>query len=150
MAVSLGNISARFGCELVGDPDAEICRVATLNNAGDGAVRFRANPACRSQLAATAASAVILSPDTADDCPVAALVTDDPYLLFARVATLLYPRQPCPPGAHESAVIEETAELDPTAHIAPLVVIGAGAVVGARTYVGPGSLRLAVLESPLG
>ncbi len=140
MALSLGSIAARFGCELIGDPDVEVSRVATLSNAGEGSVSFLANPAYRSQLGDTGASAVILTAAAADDCPVPALVTDDPYVLFARVATVLYPRPVYPPGAHSSAVIDESAQVDETAHIAPQAVVEVGAVVGARSYVGPGSV----------
>ena len=140
MAVSLGSLAARFGCELVGDPDTEVSRVATLSNAGEGAVSFLANPAYRSQLATTAASAVILTPDIVDDNPVASLVASDPYVLFARVATVLYPRPSYPAGIHASAVVDGSAAVDPTAHVAPQVVVEAGASIGARSYVGPGSV----------
>jgi len=136
--LSLGTLAAQFGCELHGDPDIQVSRVATLRNAGPGSISFLANPAYRDQLADTAASAVILSAEAVDGCPVAALVTDDPYVLYARVATLLYPRPAFPPGVHASAVIDADAEVDPGAHVAALAVIEAGARIEAQVYVGPG------------
>ena len=42
MASSLGNLATRFGCELIGDADAEVSTVATLANAEPGAVSFLA------------------------------------------------------------------------------------------------------------
>lgn len=140
MAESLGSLAARFGCELVGDPDVEISRVATLSNAGEGSISFLANPAYRSQLTDTSATAVILSPDVVDDCPVPALVVDDPYVLYARVASVLYPRPVYPAGQHASAVVDKNADVDGSAHIAPQAVVQAGAVVGARSYIGPGTV----------
>lgn len=140
MAESLGSLAARFGCELVGDPDVEISRVATLSNAGEGSISFLANPAYRSQLTDTSAAAVILSPDVVDDCPVPALVVDDPYVLYARVASVLYPWPMYPAGQHASAVVDENADVDGSAHIAPQAVVEAGAVVGARSYIGPGTV----------
>lgn len=138
MGVSLGSLAAQFGCELIGDPDIEVRSVATLGNAGEGAISFLANPAYRSQLEHTGATAVILTAASADACPVNALVTDDAYVVFARVATLLYPRPSYEPGIHATAVIHEDASVDPSAHVGPLVVVEAGARVGARVYLGAG------------
>lgn len=140
MGVSLGSLAAQFGCELVGDPDAEVSSIATLANAAPGSVSFLANPAYREQLVSTAATAVVVTPDAAGDCPVAALVHADPYVTFARIATLLYPRTVYEPGVHTSAVVDPSASIHETAHVAPLAIIEAGAVVGARAYIGPGSV----------
>jgi UDP-3-O-[3-hydroxymyristoyl] glucosamine N-acyltransferase len=138
LGASLGSLAARFGCELIGDPDTQVSHVATLGNAGSGAVSFLANAAYRQQLATTAATAVVLAPADAEACPVAALVHDDPYVIFARVAALLHPRPSYEPGIHPSAVIDPGAAVDPSAHVAALAVIEEGADIGARAYVGPG------------
>lgn len=140
MAVSLGSLATQFGCELVGDPDVEVSRVATLANAGEGSISFLANPAYRHQLADSKATAVILTPQTAEDCPVNALIADDPYVVFARTATLLYPREAPESGVHPSAVIDSTATVDESAHIGPLVSVGPGAVIGKRVEIRPGSV----------
>ena len=55
MAVSLGELAVRFGCELRGDPDITVERVATLaRRRGAARSSFLANPRYRAQLAATA------------------------------------------------------------------------------------------------
>ena len=138
MATSLGKLATQFGCELVGDPDVEVSRVATLGNAGPGCISFLASAAYRSQLGETGASAVILREVDVADCNTNALLTSDPYLLFARVATKLYPRQKPTPGIHPSAVIEADAEIDPSAQIAALSFVGSGSKIGANCYIGPG------------
>ena len=66
------------------------------------------------------------------------MVASDPYLTFARVATLLYPRKAPEPGVHSSAVVEPGARVDPSAQISALTYIGADSVVGADTFIGPG------------
>ena len=43
-----------------------ILRMATLENAGPGAIAFLANPKYRAQLAATRAAAVIVAPEFAE------------------------------------------------------------------------------------
>ena len=44
MPVRLGELAVRFGCELRGDPDVAVERVATLQDSGPGALTFLANP----------------------------------------------------------------------------------------------------------
>lgn len=140
MGVRLGTLAARYGCELEGDPDTQVSQVATLDNAARGSISFLASAAYRDLLADTGASAVILSEEFVDDCPVDALITDDPHLLFARIANELYPRPSFPPGIHPSAVIDASADVDTSAHVAAQAVIETGARIGARVYVGPGSV----------
>ncbi len=53
MPVRLGELAARFGCELRGDPDTLIERVATLQEAGAGAISFLANSRYRRHLPGT-------------------------------------------------------------------------------------------------
>ena len=62
----------RFGLALRGDPDLRISRVATLSHADSGALSFLANPRYRKQMGSTRATAVLLGPENAGDCPVAA------------------------------------------------------------------------------
>lgn len=137
MSVSLGELAVRFGCELRGDPDARVDSVATLGAAHPGAVSFLANPRYRRQLEGTRAGAVVLDAESAASCPVAALVCENPYATYARIAALLYPTPPAPAGIHPSAVVAADARIDPSAHVGPFAVIGAGCIVGPRAYVGP-------------
>ena len=137
MAVSLGELAVRFGCELRGDPQTRVERVATLANADERALAFLANPRYRAQLADTRAAAVVLDAASADACPTQSLVCDNPYATYARIASVLHPATVAVPGVHPSAIVARGAHLDPSAHVAALATIGAGAVVGARCFIGP-------------
>ena len=143
MSLSLGEIAARFGVELHGDPDAVVDRVATLGNAGPDAVSFLANPAYRSALADTKAGAVLLSADDSEACPVPALVCADPYVTYARVATLLHPPHVPEPGVSAAASVDESARIPAPASVGPGARIGPGVVLGEHAAVGPNC----VLES---
>ena len=138
MGISLGSLAARFDCELVGDADAEVTHVATLANAGPGALSFLANPAYRDQLADTQASAVLLKAEHAEHSPVSVLVSDDPYLSFARIARELHPVPERPPGVHPSAVVDPGAKIADSAYVGPLAFVGEAAEVAANAHVGPG------------
>ena len=142
MPARLADLAVRFGCELRGDPDTVVDRVASLQDAGPGAVSFLANPQYRRYLPSTRASAVVLDAATAAQCPVAALVTGNPYATYARIAQLLYPRPAVVGGRHPSAVVEPGAEVDPTACIGPNAYIANGVRIGRRASVGAGSVLL--------
>ena len=140
MVLSLGGIAARFGCELVGDPDAEVSCVSTLENARPGAMTFLANPIYRPQLAQTTATAVAVRPNDVEHCPSNALVVDEPYLLFARVATELFPPKQATPGIHPSAVVEPSASVSTDAEVAAHAYVGVGSSVAAGVQIGPGAV----------
>ena len=67
----------------------------------------------------------------------ACIVTDQPYLYFARLTQLWQKHRrahaPVEPAVHASAVIHPTAVVHPSARIGPLCVIEAGARIGADT-----------------
>jgi UDP-3-O-[3-hydroxymyristoyl] glucosamine N-acyltransferase len=136
MGVSLGQLAVRYGCELKGDPDKVVDRVATLARADDRCVGFLANSAYRGQLAGTRAAAVILAPPDAAGCPVGALVTRDPYVVYARIAAELHPAPDAEPGIHPTAVIGPGGAIPASCEIGPGVVLGRGVVLGERVVLG--------------
>jgi UDP-3-O-[3-hydroxymyristoyl] glucosamine N-acyltransferase len=138
MPLSLGEIAVRFGCALRGDPDRLVTGVGTLAGAGPDAITFLANSHYRSALPATRAAAVLLSEAEADMVGTAALITDNPYAAYARVAQLLHPPAPRVPGVHPSADVAPDAKIAGSAWIGPQAVVEARARIGERVFVGPG------------
>lgn len=137
-APTLSELSERFGLGLRGDGGVRIQGVATLTGAQTGQISFLANPRYRSALSATRASAVILREADAPACPVACLLTSDPYAAFALIASLFEPAPAHTPGIHPSAVIAADAVIDPSASIGPHVSIGARCRIGPGVAVGAG------------
>ena len=147
MALTLGKLAGQVGGELQkGDPDCEITAVATLQNAGTGDLSFLSNPGYRKYLHKTRASAVILSPENAPDCPTAAIVSSNPYVSYARAAALIVPPPSPRQGIHASAVIEEGCQVDAGAWVGPGCIIERGAVINAGVqldggcFIGAGSV----------
>jgi len=136
MSLSLGDIAVRFGCELRGDPDLIISGIGALDTATDGELAFINSAAYRPQLTATRATAVLLSAEYADDCPVAALLAGNPYLVYAQVAAELFPPRPLRPGIHPAAVVSAEASVPPSCEIAAGAVIESGVRLGERVLVG--------------
>ena len=134
----LGDLARRVDAELRGDAECEITHVDTLQDASSGAISFLANNRYRKHLASTRASAVILARDLAEQCPVSALVTDNPYLAYARIAAILYPAKSATPGIHPSAVVAESARVDAGAEIGACAVVGERVELEAGVQIGPG------------
>ena len=139
LSYRLGELAERIGARLIGDPELIIHRVAVLDAAGPECVAFLSNRRYRPYLATTKAGAVILSPEYVDACPVPALVLDNPYLGYARAATLLSPTEEAVPCIAASAVVDESATVAPDASVGAHCVIEADASIGAGTCLGAGS-----------
>ena len=137
---SLGELAVRFGLELRGEPSLRVSRVATLSHAQPGTLSFLANPKYRRQLEATHATAVLVAPENAASCRVAALVDPNPYLAYARIAGVLHPEAPAAPGIHPSAVVSAKARVAPSASVAALAVIEDDVQIDDWVLVGPGSI----------
>ncbi|HWM68955.1 MAG TPA: UDP-3-O-(3-hydroxymyristoyl)glucosamine N-acyltransferase [Steroidobacteraceae bacterium] len=136
MAVSLGELAVRFGCELRGNPDALVERIGTLANADSHSVAYLSESRNRRELTATRAAVVVLERAAADACPTAALICNNPRATFARITSLLHPAPHHPPGVHPSAIVSPTARVDSSAHIGALAIVGDRTVIGPRVHVG--------------
>lgn len=132
MVRRLAEIVARFGGELKGDAALEIDGLATLDAATPRQLSFLANPKYRDQLPRTRAGAVILASEAADACPVAAIITPQPYLYFARLSQWLSDVPVPVPGVHASSVVESP--------VPPSVSIGAHCWIGKDVEIGEGSV----------
>ncbi|MEH6588821.1 MAG: UDP-3-O-(3-hydroxymyristoyl)glucosamine N-acyltransferase [Halioglobus sp.] len=142
----LGELATKLGLALVGRADRSIASLAPLSLAGPDSLSFMSSDKHLKELAKTSAGAVIVRPDYADQCPVDYLLSDDPYLSFAK-ATKLFDNSPvAPEGIHSSAIVSSDAQVDSSASLGPNVVVEPGAVIGpnvtlaANVYIGHGSV----------
>jgi UDP-3-O-[3-hydroxymyristoyl] glucosamine N-acyltransferase len=129
-AFTLEHLASKYACKIQGDPSTVITNVATLSNASNDSLTFFANTKYKSELQETNAAAVILSEHDLKFCSTASLVTNDPYLLFARIASDFDISKQFQPGIHPSAVI------DPTCNIPSTCGIGAGAILAMNVELG--------------
>jgi UDP-3-O-[3-hydroxymyristoyl] glucosamine N-acyltransferase len=136
-------LAVRFGLTLRGEPTLRVSRVATLSLAGPGTLSFLANSRLRKQLSLSRATAIVVAPADASDCPTAALIAANPHLAYARIATLLHPEPPAVPGIHATASVSADARVAASAAVGPYCVVETGAVIGERVQLAAGC---AVLE----
>ncbi|MCF6775723.1 UDP-3-O-(3-hydroxymyristoyl)glucosamine N-acyltransferase [Thiotrichales bacterium 19X7-9] len=137
MAISynLSELAIQLGGTLRGDPKATVKGIATLKGAKKGYLSFLANPKYINDLKNTDATAVLLTSDAAEICPVDAIVLKDPYFAFAKVAELFDKSPRLKPGIDSTAKIDETAKVDPLAAIGANVIIGAHTTIGSNVQI---------------
>jgi UDP-3-O-[3-hydroxymyristoyl] glucosamine N-acyltransferase len=148
--LSLGDIAAHLGGELIGDASIRVTRIGPLEGATPSTISFLSHPKYQSQLATTDAACVLVAPAMRDLAVArgAAIVLDDPYLGFARLTQLWAKRtRPSPTlGVHPSAVVDPAASIGEGVCIGPLAVIeagvtvGEGAVIGSHCVIGAGAV----------
>jgi UDP-3-O-[3-hydroxymyristoyl] glucosamine N-acyltransferase len=135
MRVALASIIESLGGELHGGEGLAISGLASLDSAGPGELSFLSNPKYRSQLAASKAGCVIVSPQMAEVAQArgACIVAENPYLYFARVTRFWKEAssRKLLPQLHASAVVSPSAQIHPSAYIGPLCVVEDGARIGA-------------------
>ncbi len=129
---TLGELAELTGAEVSGDPGRIIRGVGSLEQATAEQISHLSSATYRSQLESTRAGAVILSPEDAARWAGDALLTDNPYLAFARVSQRFETPPSLEKGIHERATVAGSARIDPSASVGP------GAVIGERTELGPG------------
>ena len=130
MNQTTGDIAARLGGALIGDPAAPIHGAGTLQDGQPGEIGFLSEPHYRKYLADTALTAVLL----AEPCPesrATQIIVADVKRAWRELAASFAP--PLPPP-----VISPQAHIDPSATIGTNVTIGAGAVIGAGADIGDG------------
>lgn len=138
---SAAAIAAVAGAVIVGGDAGRLLHgVAPLQSATACDLSFLDNRRYADALAASAAGAVLVHPSLQDRVPPGclALVTDAPYLGWARATALFHPRPLVATGIHPSAIIAPSARIDPSAEIGPLAVIGADVEIGAGCQIAAG------------
>jgi UDP-3-O-[3-hydroxymyristoyl] glucosamine N-acyltransferase len=134
--MKLREISAALGCRLEGDGEMEITGVAGMEQAAAGQLTFLANPKYAPKVKHTKASAILISAPV-EGMEIASLVTDDPYLGFARALALFYqPPRPAP-GVHPLAYVAPTAEVGEGCSIGPFAVVGEHVKIGRNCVLHP-------------
>lgn len=137
MAATLGAIVEALGGQGIGDLGLTVARPAPLDTAGPDAIAFVAQARYAGRIASTRAGVLIVPPALREPAQVrgACIVTDDPYLYFARLTQWWRARHDPPPPAR----IHASATIDPSAVLGEGVDVGAHAVIEAGAQVGDGA-----------
>ncbi|HTS30780.1 MAG TPA: UDP-3-O-(3-hydroxymyristoyl)glucosamine N-acyltransferase [Bryobacteraceae bacterium] len=134
--MKLREIADTLECRLEGDGELEISGVAGMEHAGPGHLTFLANPKYAPKVKHTRASAILVS-EAVHGLPISSLVSDNPYLDFARALALFYQPPKPSPGVHPLAYIAPTATIGENCSIGPFAVVGEHVRIGRNAVLHP-------------
>ena len=138
MEFTLRELADLVGGEVKGDDSVLIRGVSGLKEAGPDEITFLANPKYEPFVNETRAAAIIMEKVRESDKPL--IITDNPYLAFAKVAQKFTRGRLQGAGVSQSAVVDPTARLGENVTIQPLAYIGRNAVIGNGTVVMAGTV----------
>lgn len=153
--VNEGPRSIQYICDLTGaeisdgvDASLSVRGVAALDRAGEFDLTFLENLKYLDQLSLTKALACFVAPDKMSKVPdnVVALVHEQPYRAFAKIAQILYPASRNPGGFYSrhndagGSYVHALAEIGEDVAIEPGAVVGEGACIGSGTILGAGAV----------
>ena len=133
---TLEELATALGIEARGDLKCTITSIAPLQTAKAGQISFLDNPRYFKYLATTQASIVILSSKDATDYPGNALISQKPYLSYAKLVHLFAEKSKVVAGIHETVIMGKGCKIASSAHIAPYVVLGDNVSIGANVQIG--------------
>lgn len=141
MSRPLGAIVEALGGQLLGNGQLDIHRLAPLDSAGSTELSFVAQARYANQIRTTAAGALIVPPALKEEAVGrgSCIVTDDPYLYFARLTQWWRAEhQPLStPVIDPQAIVHPTAQIGVGVSIGPFAVIAEGVRVGDGARIGP-------------
>jgi UDP-3-O-[3-hydroxymyristoyl] glucosamine N-acyltransferase len=136
MNITLKDLCDRIGARCADGNDAIVIRgIASLAGAKAGDLSFLASPKYLSEAQSSKASAIITTQELAN-VGAALLLTDNPYLSWAKATALFKPDR----TSHLPRTIDPSAIVHCEATIESGVHIGANAVVGAGTRIESGAI----------
>ncbi|OLQ91565.1 UDP-3-O-(3-hydroxymyristoyl)glucosamine N-acyltransferase [Vibrio panuliri] len=136
--LTLAELATVTGGELHGDATATVTMVAPMDKAQQGHVTFLSNPKYAKHLAECQATVVMVKAAQLEQCQGNALVVDDPYVAFAKVAQALDTTPKAAVGIAPSAVIDPSAKLGENVSIGANAVIEEGVELGDNVVIGAG------------
>lgn len=138
VSLTLKDIAAQLGGEVIGGSDIRFTGIAPLQEATPGQLAFLANRKYRKHLDVTNAGAVILGEAERNATALPRIVTPNPYAYYSRVVALFHPERRPVAGVHEQAVIDPSAKIGSGASIGAFAVLGKNAIVGPGTIIAEG------------
>ncbi len=137
---TLGELAARIGGRVIGDPTVSVERLAAIDDIDERALTFATDERYLRQGLASKAAAILtgdalVGNESQFGKPL--LVVPSVRLALADLLTLLEPPRPAP-GIHPSAVVDPTAVLGEAVALGPLTAVGPRARIGARTILEAG------------
>lgn len=137
MQRTLAQLAEIVGGTVVGDGDALVTGVASVERASVGTIVFADTERAFERALASSATAIVAPPDCAtEDKPL--IRVGNPKLAFARIVGEVVPSRPVDRVIHATAVVDASASLGAEVAIGAWSTVGPGSVIGDGTVIGSG------------
>ena len=133
---TLQELADLVGGQVIGNGRLEVTGISSVDAAQEGEITFVAQSKYIPQAQATRASAII-APHTIEGINKPFIVTDNPYLAYAKIATSFYPMPSGPRGVAEGSIVGEQTRIGKDVSIYPLAFIGNNVTIGDRVVIYP-------------
>jgi len=137
--VRVKELAAWLEAGFEGDGEAEIRRVATLEDAGPDDLSFAKGRGLK-QAEQSLAGCLLVPPDYVNQNNRTIIRTPDPRAAAARAIATIHPSYAPPPGVHPTAIIGPGAVIGEGVSIGATATIGENVNIGARSVIGVGSV----------
>ncbi len=137
MEKTLKELAQLVGGVCQGPEDLKIRGLAAIHQAGPDEITFVARPKFAKQIEASQAGAFIVSPDLGS-VPRPLIITPNPYLAYAKIATVFAPPARRWPGISNQACLGADCTLGRDVSIGPFVCLGQGVRLGDGVTLDPG------------
>jgi UDP-3-O-[3-hydroxymyristoyl] glucosamine N-acyltransferase len=137
MGITLRELAAQTAANLIGNPQAVVFGVNTLDEANPEDASFLANPRYTQAMKQSMAGVICVASGMPLPEGKNFLVSDNPSRVFQKIIELLLPIGKSGfVGIHPTAVIHETVKIEHGVTIGPYAVIDRDTVIGADTTIG--------------
>ena len=124
---TLAELADHLDSKVIGNSDAVVNNLATIENASSSSITFLANKKYKKFLKTTKAIAVVVHDDFEINNNLNYLKSSDPYLAYAKLSSLF----------KKSSFEENTHSVHPSAVISNNCIIGENVSIGANVFIGP-------------
>lgn len=139
MTYTLGDLAKQFGLTHRGDENHIVSGVAPLEAATASDLSFFNDTKYQDQLEKTKAGIVILPEKAASHCHTNLLFSDNPYLTYAKIASLFAnPYRFITGQVHASVILGKNCDVHSSVGIGANCVIGDGVSLAEGVHIGPG------------
>lgn len=139
MEISLSALAEYIDGTVIGDPEAMVTGLGSLDDAVEGQITFLSNPKLVEKVKKTHATAVIL-PKGVDGFGRNVIETSNPYLAFAKVLTLFSSTYQKPKGVMGGSFISESAIIGADVTVYPGAYVGDNVSIGDRVTIHSGAV----------
>jgi len=133
---TLRDLANLIGGEVTGNAHLVISGVSSIEKAREGEITFITQSKYLPMARETKASAIIAA-ETIEDIDKPFILTDNPYLAYAKIATLFHPHPEPKPGIAENTIVGEGTRIGKDVSIYPFVYIGKKATIGDGVIIYP-------------